>query len=151
MDKGEGLLARKHPSPTAMEREREEAVALLVGEERRPEVMAAMRAPAHRIADLVQGFVKRLRPPEQDLYERILQHWEAMVGGNAKMIRPLQVRGNSLVLGVIHPAYRTIFQTPQMQAQVLERVRELTDGKVSQIAYAPAGRRGAVKIQEELK
>jgi hypothetical protein len=52
---------------------------------------------------------------------------------------------------VIHPANRTIFQTPQMQAQVLERVRELTDGKVSQIAYAPAGRRGAVKIQEELK
>ena len=152
MDKGEGLLTRKHPNyPTAAEREREDTLAAFLGEERRAEVMAEMRPPVHSIADLVHGFMKRLNPPEQELYERIRQHWEELVGGNAKMIRPLLVRGNSLVLEVLHPSYRMVFQTPQVQSQVLARVRELTDGKVSQIAYAPAGRRGAVNLQEELK
>ena len=70
---------------------------------------------------------------------------------SAEVLRPLQVRGNRLVLEVLHPSFRTAFQNPQVQAQVLQRMRELTGGKVGQISYAPAGRRGAVNIQEELK
>ena len=123
----------KYGFPNAFERSRERAVAEFVGEERRPDVFAALRPETPDIGKLVDDFRRC----------HFRSAWLEVGGGAdyAAMLTPLAVKDGVLTVEAANATVSYAYANPAMKRVFLAKLKNLGFDQVTAIRIVLPGQR----------
>ncbi len=133
----------KYGFPNAFERSRERAVAEFVGEERRPDVFAALRPETPDIGKLVDDFRRCHFRSDLLLVNDIKAAWLEGVGGAdyAAMLTPLAVKDGVLTVEAANATVSYAYANPAMKRVFLAKLKNLGFDQVTAIRIVLPGQR----------
>lgn len=136
------LLASKKHWPTAFEHQLDALVADWVGEEATPGVLGKFHRQPQKIGGAVDRFLGKIHQDDAILLERVVESWKEIVGEQtSKQLVPVEIKENKLVISAMNQTYLFVYQQPQMKAMLMQRLSELTDGRICDFRIVSQGRR----------
>ncbi|GEM_PF-4675292 len=141
-DTPEEPLASKKHFPTAFERRLDALVADWVGADATPGVLGKFHRQPRQIGVAVERFLAKIHQDGDSLLERIADSWKEVVGEQTStQLKPLEIKGDTLVVSAMNQTYLFVFQQPQMKAPIIQRLSELTEGRIRDFRIVSQGRR----------
>lgn len=104
-----------------------------------PLEIEARQSPASHIGKLVDELLGSMNAGEKVLLRRLLSEWHKIVGVEIQShCRPRNISGKVLYIELPEPAWR--YRLAPVQGDILARVRDYSDGRITDIRLVPGGR-----------